>query len=70
MGGRAHSLNVTRSFARGTYFDEVEVKDGVAIIRIDGPQKMNVIDDGFRQEMETLWTVRYCSLKNQIEIRT
>lgn len=34
------------------------MKDGVAIIRIDGPQKMNVIDDNFRQEMETLWTVR------------
>jgi enoyl-CoA hydratase/carnithine racemase len=42
---------------RGKYFDAVEVKDGVAVIRIDGPGKMNVIDDGFRQEFEDLWTV-------------
>lgn len=36
----------------------MEVKDGVAIIRIDGPGKMNTIDDDFRQEIDTLWEVR------------
>lgn len=36
----------------------MEVKDGVAIIRIDGPGKMNTIDDHFRQEIDELWTVR------------
>ena len=53
------TLLVTRalSSARGQYFGPVEVKDGVAIIRIDGPGKMNTIDDNFRQEIDTLWTV-------------
>ncbi|TFJ84157.1 hypothetical protein NSK_004629 [Nannochloropsis salina CCMP1776] len=41
---------------RGQYFAPVEVKDGVAIIRIDGPGKMNTIDDNFRQEIDALWT--------------
>jgi len=44
--------------ARGKYFAPVEIKDGVAIIRIDGPGKMNTIDDHFRQEIDALWTVR------------
>lgn len=44
--------------ARGKHFAPVEVKDGVAIIRIDGPGKMNTIDDEFRQEIDTLWEVR------------
>lgn len=35
----------------------MEVKDGVAIIRIDGPGKMNTIDDAFRQEIDALWEV-------------
>jgi hypothetical protein len=35
----------------------VEIKDGVAIIRIDGPGKMNTIDDDFRKEIDALWTV-------------
>lgn len=43
--------------ARGKHFAPVEVKDGVAIIRIDGPGKMNTIDDEFRQEIDALWEV-------------
>lgn len=46
------------SGARGKHFAPVEVKDGVAIIRIDGPGKMNTIDDEFRAEIDQLWEVR------------
>ncbi|CAN0109089.1 unnamed protein product, partial [Discosporangium mesarthrocarpum] len=38
------------------FFRPVEVLDnGVAIIRIDGPEKMNTISGDFRQEIEELW---------------
>ncbi len=48
------------SGARGKHFAPVEVKEGVAIIRIDGPGKMNTIDDDFRAEIDALWEVRQC----------
>lgn len=56
-----HTQAATRCLsakARGKYFDAVEVKNGVAVIRIDGPGKMNTIDDDFRAELEDLWMVR------------
>ena len=31
---------------RGTYFAPLDIVDGVAIIRLDGPGKMNTISDG------------------------
>mmetsp|Transcript_30822 Transcript_30822/g.53299 ORF Transcript_30822/g.53299 Transcript_30822/m.53299 type:complete len:767 (-) Transcript_30822:136-2436(-) len=38
------------------YFKELEVVDGgVAILKIDGPGKMNTIDEGFVREMEAIW---------------
>lgn len=45
---------------RGKHFAPVEVKDAVAVIRIDGPGKMNTIDDDFRQEIDALWEVGRC----------
>ena len=41
--------------ARGTFFEDVEVKDGVAIVRFDGPEKMNVLAEGMGEELEALW---------------
>ena len=55
-----HTKHITRQLsakARGKYFDALEVKNGVAVIRIDGPGKMNTIDDDFRAELEDLWVV-------------
>ena len=43
------------SAERGTYFGPFEVRDGVAIIRIDGPEKMNTLSDGALAEAEKLW---------------
>jgi enoyl-CoA hydratase / long-chain 3-hydroxyacyl-CoA dehydrogenase len=38
------------------YFDPVEVKgNGIAVIRINGPAKMNTISNDMRAEVETLW---------------
>ena len=48
------------SGARGKHFAPMEVREGVAIIRIDGPGKMNTIDDDFRAEIDALWEVRQC----------
>jgi hypothetical protein len=52
-GSRTASL----STVRGKYFGPVDIRDGVAVIRIDGPGKMNTIDDDFRQEFEDVWEV-------------
>ncbi|CAM9826360.1 unnamed protein product [Ectocarpus fasciculatus] len=39
------------------FFQPVEKLDnGVAIIRIDGPEKMNTISGDFRQEIEDIWS--------------
>jgi len=40
---------------RGKYFGPFEVRDGVAIIRLDGPEKMNTLSDGAMAEAEKLW---------------
>lgn len=42
-------------FSRGKFFGPLEVRDGVAIIRLDGPAKMNTISDELLAEAKTLW---------------
>ena len=32
------------------YFDNLEIKDGVAIVRFNGPEKMNTISTNQREE--------------------
>ena len=36
------------------YFDNVEVKDGVAVVRLNGPGKMNTISAGMQGEVERI----------------
>jgi hypothetical protein len=45
----------TSSDARGKYFGPLEVRDGVAIIRLDGPGKMNTLGDEIMAEAEKMW---------------
>jgi len=52
-GYRHFSSEVTSG--RGKYFDRVEVRDGVAIFRLDGPEKVNSIDNELREEVVALW---------------
>jgi len=55
-------LKALRSFSPQSegwkYFGGLDVIDGVGILRIDGPGKMNTIDDGFVNEMEKIWDER------------
>ena len=37
------------------YFDNFEVKDGVAIVRLNGPGKMNTISQGMTKEAELIF---------------
>jgi enoyl-CoA hydratase/carnithine racemase len=43
---------------RGKYFGPLEVRDGVAIIRLDGPEKMNTLGAGIMDEAQALWAAR------------
>eukprot|EP01039_Chlorochromonas_danica_P003775 gene3775-4125_t len=45
-------LSTTRSYK---YFDDVEVKNGVAIIRLNGPGKMNTLSAGMQVESEQIF---------------
>jgi enoyl-CoA hydratase/long-chain 3-hydroxyacyl-CoA dehydrogenase len=38
------------------YFDNLEVKNGVAILRFNGPGKMNTLSKGFQAEAEQIFT--------------
>ncbi len=38
-----------------TYFDNFEVKDGIAIIRFNGPNKMNTISAGMQADAERIF---------------
>ena len=38
-----------------TYFDNLEIKDGIAIVRLNGPGKMNTISTGLQSEAEKLF---------------
>lgn len=44
--------NVARNY---TYFDNLEIKDGVAIVRLNGPGKMNTISTGLQSEAEKIF---------------
>lgn len=37
------------------YFDDLEIKEGVAIVRLNGPGKMNTISQGMQKESEALF---------------
>eukprot|EP01031_Cornospumella_fuschlensis_P036568 gene36568-44359_t len=37
------------------YFDNFEVKDGVAIVRLNGPEKMNTISQGMQADSEKIF---------------
>lgn len=45
-----------------TYFDNPEVKDGIAIIRFNGPNKMNTISDGMQKESGELCQISLLTL--------
>lgn len=48
---RCFSTEATSTVNRDfVYFDNLEVKDGVAIVRFNGPNKMNTISAGMQQE--------------------
>jgi hypothetical protein len=40
---------------RGKFFGPLEIRDGVAIIRLDGPGKMNTLGDEIMEEAEAMW---------------
>jgi len=42
-------------YPRGKFFGPMDVVDGVAVIRLDGPNKMNTINDEMRIEAEAMW---------------
>ncbi|RYG69258.1 hypothetical protein EON64_03150, partial [archaeon] len=49
---RANSSTPAREFQ---YFDNFEVKDGVAIVRLNGPEKMNTISKGMQADAEKIF---------------
>lgn len=38
-----------------TYFDNLEIKDGVAVVRFNGPEKMNTLSAGMQKDGEVLF---------------
>ena len=51
---RSSALSTTAPAAE-RYFEDLEVKDNVAIVRINGPGKMNTISQGMQKEAETIF---------------
>jgi hypothetical protein len=51
---RFSSAPVT-SAERSTYFGPLTIDNGVAIIRLDGPEKMNTLNDKVLAESQKLW---------------
>lgn len=47
--------SVTTTAERGTYFGPLTIDNGVAIIRLDGPEKMNTLNDKVLAESQELW---------------
>lgn len=45
----------TVQFSSVRYFDDLEVKDEVAIVRLNGPGKMNTISEGMQKEAEKMF---------------
>ena len=37
------------------YFEDVEVKENVAIVRLNGPNKMNTINEGMQADVEKIF---------------
>ena len=57
---RARAPSQVRTFAapagrKFEYFEDVEVKDNVAIVRINGPNKMNTISEGMQNDAEKIF---------------
>jgi len=50
----AKSPRFLSSARKYEYFDNVEVKDGVAVVRLNGPGKMNTISAGMQGEVESI----------------
>ncbi len=38
------------------YFDNLEIKDGIALVRFNGPNKMNTISAGMQEDAKSLFT--------------
>ena len=38
-----------------TYFDNLEIKDGIALIRFNGPNKMNTLSAGMQSDVENMF---------------
>lgn len=49
------SSGVTTSAERTVYFGPLTIDNGVAVIRLDGPDKMNTLSDKLLVESEKLW---------------
>ena len=58
---KRYASTTSRQF---TYFDNLEVKDGVAIVRFNGPNKMNTISKGLQGEAEILFKEQIFPNKN------
>lgn len=54
--GKPAALSSTASGREFQYFDNFEIKDNVAIIRFNGPGKMNTISQGMQGEAEKIFT--------------
>jgi enoyl-CoA hydratase/long-chain 3-hydroxyacyl-CoA dehydrogenase len=52
---RQQPFSVTTSAERGKYFGPLTIDNGVAVIRLDGPEKMNTLGDGIMKEAEEMW---------------
>eukprot|EP00598_Pedospumella_elongata_P011279 CAMPEP_0184986648 /NCGR_PEP_ID=MMETSP1098-20130426/17313_1 /TAXON_ID=89044 /ORGANISM="Spumella elongata, Strain CCAP 955/1" /LENGTH=748 /DNA_ID=CAMNT_0027510987 /DNA_START=124 /DNA_END=2370 /DNA_ORIENTATION=+ len=52
---RTQVKNLSTAAPTVRYFDDLEIKDGVAIVRINGPGKMNTISQGMQKESEALF---------------
>jgi hypothetical protein len=58
LQGRPRALSTTPAALAGreyVYFENFELKDGIAVIRFNGPEKMNTISLGMQKESETIF---------------
>ena len=46
------------------YFDNLEINDGVAVIRLNGPNKMNTISQGLQDEIEVIFREKILTNKD------
>jgi enoyl-CoA hydratase / long-chain 3-hydroxyacyl-CoA dehydrogenase len=52
---RVHRARLSTAAPTVRYFEDLEIKDNVAIVRINGPGKMNTISQGMQKEAETMF---------------